>query len=197
MRFLSYCILAIFLGGCFSLKTSLPPVSYYDLDIDLPLSSKCQNSLRIGIAKIASSFIYDNREILYRKSNAEMISLSGMGWIDLPKNLIKQILIKQFEGHCIQASLPPLSGIKNDLILKVELFNFLVEQEQNQDEFVHIGLFYELLDVQDSKVVKSGMISLKEKVEQNYILSFKKAMQKIGQQLIQLIKSNSLTNKNY
>lgn len=180
---------ALLFTGCFSLKTPLPQINYYDLDIH---SSKahvdCKKSSRIGIAEIQTSSIYEKREILVKRENGEVSSLKGVAWVDSPKNLLRKILIKQFNANCIKTSLPPFGGVKNDYLLKVELLNFEVVQNKGK-EFVQIGLFYEISSLKDFKILDSGVIVQKESVRGGYVDTFSKAVKSVSQKMTKKLKN--------
>ncbi|MCE3047185.1 ABC-type transport auxiliary lipoprotein family protein [Helicobacter kayseriensis] len=180
-------LLGMMLSGCFSLKTPLPEVSYFDLDLNLNKSQKCQASpYYVGIAEIRSLNIYEDQSLMMKKSSGEVVKVPKMAWIDTPKNLFKKAIIEQFNAQCIKVSLPPFGGIKNDYLLKLEILNFEISQEANED-FVHLGLFYEFLDLKEFRVLESGFIEEKEPSE-HYVASFKKAIQSISLRLAQRIK---------
>lgn len=180
--------LVLILSGCFNLKTPLPEVQYFDLDLNLSQSQKCQVSpYYVGIAEIRSLNIYEDQSLMMKKNNGEVVKIPKMAWIDTPKNLLKKAMIEQFNAQCIRVSLPPFSGIKNDYLLKLEVLNFEIFQEENQD-FVRLGLFYELLDLKEFKVLESGVIEEKEP-SRHYVASFKKAIQSASLRLAQKVKA--------
>lgn len=187
-KFLLFPIVLLF-SGCFSLKTSLPQINYYDLDVDTKkMALNCKSSSRIGIAEIQTSSIYEKKEILLKKENGQISSIDGVAWIDSPKNLLKKILIKQFDANCLKTSLPPFGGVKNDFLLKIELLNFEVVQKQGK-EFVQIALFYELSSLKNFQILDSGVISQKEWVKGNYIDTFSRAISKVGEKITKKLKN--------
>lgn len=191
-KILFYISSILVLSGCFNLKTLLPQISYYDLSFAINTSEDCRISSHIGIAEIRASSTYDRPEIVYKTKQSKIIALPQMQWIDSPKNLLRQFLLKQFESSCIQASIPPFGGIKNDYLLKIELLNFEIEQDSEDAEFAHIGFFYELLDLKSFKILESGIIEKKEKVANEYIPAFKNVMQEAGNKLVKKLKIRAL-----
>lgn len=183
-----YFVLAWALAGCFSLKTPLPELSYYDLDLDLGSQENCDASFYVGIAEIRSLAIYETTDILSRERDGEIGKIPGMVWIDIPKNLLKKILIKQFDANCIKASLPPFGGVKNDYLLKVEILNFEILEDQLRSKFAQVGVFYEVLDLKDFKVLQSGVIMQKEEAQDGYIPAFKDAINKVSLEILNKFK---------
>lgn len=183
-----YFVLALIFSGCFNLKTPLPEVSYYDLDIEPTIKPGCQSSFYVGIAEIRALAIYETTDVLFKENDGKIIKVPKMAWIDSPKNLFKKFLIKQFNAHCIQTSLPPFGGVKNDFLLKIELLNFEVLQDKGGDEFVQIGVFYEVLDLKDFKTLQSGVIVEKEKVQMGYISSFSNVMNEVTLEILGKLK---------
>lgn len=182
----------LLLSGCFSLKTPLPEVSYYDLDFNGDTLSQCQiPTFFVGISEIRASSLYENQNILLKKKSGEVISESRVAWVDAPKNLIKKALIGQFSRQCIGFSIPPFGGIKNDFLLKLELLNFEITQGSEGD-FVHIALFYEFVNLKTFKVFESGVIAQKERLK-DYVSSFGKAIEKVSLRLAQ--KTKELNHK--
>lgn len=183
-----YFILALFFSGCFNLKTPLPEVSYYDLDIDPKIKSGCQSSFYVGIAEVRALAVYETMDIIFKENDGKIVKVPKMAWIDSPKNLFKKFLIKQFNAHCIKTSLPPFGGVKNDYLLKIELLNFEVMQDKAGDEFVQIGVFYEVLDLKDFKTLQSGVIVEKEKSQPGYIASFRNVMNEVTLEILRKLK---------
>lgn len=193
MKNFLFCICLVFiLSGCFSLKTSLPQVNYYDLSFAVDSSKECKMKSSVGISEIRSSPIYDRSEMIYRTNQSKIISLSQMQWIDSPKNLFRQFLLKRFKSSCIRTSIPPFGGVKNDYLLKIELLNFEIEQDNQNAEFAYIGFFYELLNLKSFSVLESGIIEKKEKVTNGYVSAFKKVMQEAGNKLVEKLKIRAL-----
>lgn len=169
-------------SGCFSLKTPLPEVTYYDLDSHPIIKTRCKKSSRIGIAEIQSSSIYEKHEILLKKATGEISNVPSIAWVDSPKNLVKKFLLKQLNANCIKTSLPPFGGVRNDFLLKIELLNFEVVQQKGK-EFVQISLFYELSSFKDFKILESGVLSGQEEVRGDYISAFSKAMMGVSKKM--------------
>lgn len=161
--------LSLFLSGCFELKTPLPQISYYDLDGTFK-DKKCKKSIRLGLSEIRSVAVYENPAMILRKNNGEIIPSQTQVWADLPKNLFKKMLLKKFNAECISTSIAPFGGVKNDLLLKVEILNF----DTLESGGVKISIFYELSSLKTFEVIKSGIISQKENGEK--VQSFKKAL---------------------
>lgn len=183
-----YFSMMFILSGCFNLKTPLPEVSYYDLDFDPKIQTKCKLSFYIGIAEIRALAIYETTDIVFKEMDGKIIKVPKMGWIDSPKNLFKKFLIKQFDANCIKTSLPPFGGVKNDYLLKMELLNFEIIQDKAGNELAKVGVFYEISDLRDFKVLKSGVIVKEEKNEVGYVPAFKNAVNQVGLEIISKIK---------
>lgn len=183
-----YFALVLMFSGCFNLKTPLPEVSYYDLDVEPENKTGCQSSFYVGIAEIRSLALYETTEIVFKQSNGKIARVPKMAWVDSPKNLFKKFLIKQFDANCIKASLPPFGGVKNDYLLKIELLNFEVLQDEAGDEFAQVGVFYEVLDLKDFKVLKSGVITEKKKSHAGYVPAFKEAINQISLEILHKLK---------
>ncbi|RDU69992.1 hypothetical protein CQA62_00850 [Helicobacter cholecystus] len=176
--------LCLFLSGCFELKTPLPQVSYFDLDENFK-EKKCKKSINLGISEIRSVAVYENPSMILRKANGEIVASQTQVWIDLPKNLFKKMLLKKFNAECIHTSIPPFSGIKNDFLLKMEILNFDILASGE----VEISVFYELSSLKNFEVLKSGIISQKEKGTN--VESFKKSLLAVLSNLVSKIRNNS------
>lgn len=185
-------MIALLLSGCFSLKTELPQITYYDLDYQKSKEVKCKPSYSIGLAEIQSSFVYDSQSILFRKENNEILPIAGIAWIDLPKNLIKKALIKSLDSQCVGISVAPFGGVRNDYLLKVRIMNFEVIQ-QGKNETAQIAMFYEISSLKDFKILKSGVIEGKEGVDGSYILAFRASLQKVLEDLVKEVKGLKTT----
>ncbi len=172
--------LAIFLSGCFELKTPLPQINYFDLDGNFK-EKKCKKSINLGISEIRSAAVYENPAMILRKTNGEIITSQTQVWVDLPKNLFKKMLLKKFNAECIHTSIAPFGGIKNDLLLKIEILIFDMLERGD----VQISVFYELSSLKSFEVLKSGIISQKEKG--NSVQSFKKALLVVLEELARKI----------
>lgn len=181
MRVLSL-VFALFLSGCFSLKTPLPAVSYFDLDENFP-SKTCKKNLNLGISSLSAVALYENPAMMLRKNNGEIVALQTQVWVDLPKNLFKKMLLKKFNSECIHTSIVPFGGVKNDLLLKIEILNFDILESGG----VSVAIFYELSSLKNFEVLKSGILSSKEKGEA--VAAFKKAILSILNQLSSEIKT--------
>lgn len=179
MKKLVVLCLSFFLIGCFELKTQLPQINYFDLDGNFK-EKKCKKSINLGISEIRSVAVYENPAMILRKVSGEIIASETEVWVDLPKNLFKKLLLKKFNAECIHTSIAPFGGVKNDLLLKIEILNF----DMLESGEVEIGLFYELSSLKSFEVIKSGIISQKE--QGNSVGSFKKAL---------LVVLDSLANK--
>lgn len=180
MRVLSL-VFAVFLSGCFSLKTPLPAVSYFDIDENFT-SKVCKKSLNLGISSLNAVALYDNPAMMLRKNNGEIVALQTKVWVDLPKNLFKKMLLKKFNSECIHTSIAPFGGVKNDLLLKIEILNFDILESGG----VNVAIFYELSSLKSFEILKSGILSSKEKGES--VPAFKKAILSILNQLSSEIK---------
>lgn len=174
-------IFGLLLSGCFSLKTPLPAVSYFDLDQNFP-SKTCKKSLNLGISEIRSADLYNTPEMILRKNNGEIVALQSQVWVDLPKNLFKKILLKKFNSECIHTSIAPFGGVKNDLLLKIEILNFDILESGG----VNVAIFYELSSLKTFEVLKSGILSERESGER--VPAFKKAILSILDKLSSEIK---------
>lgn len=183
-----YFVLGLLFSGCFNLKTPLPEISYYDLDFETKNKATCKPSFRVGIAEIRSLAIYETNDIVFKENDGEIVKVPKMAWIDSPKNLFKKFLVKQFDANCIQASLPPFGGVKNDYLLKIELLNFEVVRNQAGEEFAQVGVFYEVLDLKDFKVLKSGVIVQKEESKAGYVTAFKDAVNQVSLEILRRLK---------
>ncbi|WP_027326959.1 ABC-type transport auxiliary lipoprotein family protein [Helicobacter pametensis] len=188
MKRLSLLPIALLLTGCFSLKTPLPEVNYYDLDFAIDSKDQsCSKPYRVGIADIRALAVYEDHNIVLKKQNGEVTHAPRLSWVDLPKNLLKKAIIEQFDAQCIGVSIPPFGGVRNDFLLKLELLNFEIAQEKSGD-VARVGIFYELSDLKDFKILESGMI-VKSEPANDYITSFKRAIQALSDELAQKIKT--------
>lgn len=174
-------MIALLLSGCLSLKTPLPAVSYFDIDENFPTKT-CKKSLNLGISSLNAVALYDNPAMILRKNNGEIVALDTQVWVDLPKNLFKKMLLKKFNSECIHTSIAPFGGVKNDLLLKIEILNFDILESGG----VNVAIFYELSSLKSFEILKSGILSSKEKGES--VPAFKKAILSILNQLLDEIK---------
>lgn len=176
MKNLIILCLSIFLSGCFELKTPLPQVAYYDLDETFK-QEQCKTTIRLGISEIRSVALYENPAMILRKINGEIVSLQTQMWVDLPKNLFKKMLLKQFNAQCIRTSIAPFGGVKNDYLLKIEILNFDMLERGS----VQVSVFYELSSLKTFEIIGSGIITHEEKG--NSIEAFKMAITEVLQSL--------------
>ncbi|ANV98163.1 hypothetical protein BBW65_04825 [Helicobacter enhydrae] len=193
-RILIFSGLSMILAGCFSLKTPLPYVEYYDLDIPQSKYKQCQKPVSIAIANIQSAPIYNTTEILSKKQDGSVKSLPNLGWVDLPKNLIKKNLIKTLNHSCVKTLVAPFGGVKYDYLLKAELLNFEVVSKDNKE--VWVALFYEFSRADEFQIIQSNVIEKRVKVKNNQIIeAFSQALDDVIGSLMNAIESKYLKNK--
>lgn len=160
-KYIRIIFLAIFLllvGGCVTvkLKSVLPQQAYYSLD-NTKLETNCKDinaSFGINISVLSP---YDGKDILVYDKKSEITILENYKWIDLPKNMIRNSLIKAGLNSCIQIEQnPPVSQKLNTL--QVYINEIYVEfDSENQSYAGHVYLNYELRRF-DYGRIKNGII---------------------------------------
>ncbi|WP_258864990.1 hypothetical protein [Helicobacter sp. MIT 14-3879] len=169
MRFIQYlgiftCI--VLLQGCVTvkLKSVLPEQAYYSLDnIKLEPSCKTMNtSLGLNISVLSP---FDGKDILGYDEKSQIEILQHYKWIDLPKNMIRNNVIKAGLNHCIQIEQnPPISQKLKILQININELYVLqpktkVQSKDSKENFYtgYIYLHYELMGY-DLKRLKNGII---------------------------------------
>lgn len=137
--------------------------------------------MNLGISSLNAVALYENPAMILRKNNGEIVAMQTQVWVDMPKNLFKKLLLKRFNSECIHTSIAPFGGVKNDLLLKIEILNFDILESGG----VNVAIFYELSSQKNFEILKSGILSQKEAGES--VPAFKKAILSILDKLLKEI----------
>ena len=167
MKHIAFSIILLFvLHGCITVKLQsvLPEQAYYSLDtVNLePTCNKFDNSLGLNITVLSP---YDGKDILLYSEGSEIRILEKYKWIDLPKNMIRNSIIKSGLNQCLRIEQNPPLGQKlntlrvsvNELYLSSEEEQIDSKQNKNVEYSGYIYLNYELVGPNYNRI-KSGVV---------------------------------------
>ncbi|RDU70514.1 hypothetical protein CQA66_08105 [Helicobacter aurati] len=187
IQYIGIAVLATILQGCITvkLKSVLPEQAYYSLDnIKLEPHCKAMNaSFGIHISILSP---YDGKDILVYDEQSQIKILPYYKWIDLPKNMIRNSIIKAGLNACIQVEQTPSINQKLNT-LQIHINELYVERDsQNQNYTGYVYLDYELKGF-DSKRIKNGIVITTTK-DSNPVKSLQNAMNESIQKILTQIK---------
>lgn len=161
------------LYGCVNLdlQSKIPKQSYYTLDKE-NLAPAC-NSVDYTIAlKVSVNSPYDSKDILVSTKDGEITKLENTKWIDLPRNMLSNLLVKIGLNHCIQVS-TKLTNLQKIPILFLNMNNMFI-YKSDTELVSRVFLSYELLG-SDGKKLKNGVV-VTTKSDSNAIIGFQDAI---------------------
>lgn len=184
-------MMAGFLTGCINLKirAELPEIDLYVLEPNTTTKTseyKCKSYENIAILGVLSPDIYETKQILMRSSDGKIKALKDKQWADVPRNLFKNLLVRQANEHCIFLSSPPFGSTTPKKILKLNLLSFVLEDSPQVQARVSVG--YEVF-MGERKI--SGIlneIQATSKTQDDPIKAFQKASKQVVNNLINLTK---------
>lgn len=170
------CLLCVFLSGCLNvnLKSILPKEVYYSLD-NIVLNEPCKKIESNYNASINVLSPYDGKDILVYSLDSQIKTLDTYKWVDLPKNMIRNALMKVGANKCINIEQSVAVGQK---ISNIRLnINDLYIKEENGSYNAYIYATYEIINYDFTKSeVKSIIIS---SIDSNPIKALQDSTQKM------------------
>ncbi|MWV61548.1 hypothetical protein DCO58_08970 [Helicobacter saguini] len=150
------CVFCVFLQGCLNvnLKSVLPKEEYFSLDsIVLNPCKKMESTYNLSVNVLSP---YDGKDILV--NNAGQIKvLDTYKWVDLPKNMVRNAMIKVGANHCVSIESSGIVGQKTSTI-RLNINDLYLTQ--NGSEYnAHIYATYEIINYDLSRA-KSNILVL-------------------------------------
>lgn len=169
----------VMLSGCIDvkIKSEIPKKIYYDLDTQELSTRVCSQFHTVVLGGVTSVSSFDVPKVIKKQSNGEIEPMGNLLWVDNPKEMIRNILIKNALSQCVNLD----SGIeKTDLILsiKVLFLGFL-------DNQAVVELAYRVSDSR-MNTLKMGVIK-KDKPSQE-IAALQTLSQEAVSEIISLLK---------
>ncbi|BCD46444.1 hypothetical protein [Helicobacter suis] len=162
------CCFSVLFSGCLNLnlKQMLPDVKDYDLNTIGFTTPTCSQVHDIGLVGIQSADLYDTKQIVFKNAQGQVYYAKHTKFIDLPKNMLKNMLLLQAAKHCLFVSRPPhittpYATIKLDILSLAIL-------EQNGQYQAQLVLDYSLNTPSGSqyrRITQSQTITAKESDE--------------------------------
>ncbi|MGE4396092.1 MAG: ABC-type transport auxiliary lipoprotein family protein [Sulfurimonas sp.] len=150
-------ILALFFGGCTTIK---PSVAQYSIALDdLKINSSAlgfkEKSLKISKAFASSSLSSHRME--YMESDHRVFAYSQSQWQETPSVMIESILLKSIrEAGLFESVHPSKSRIKSDFILETNIERFMqFFSEDMKESHVEVVLNLSLIDAKTNTLFKS------------------------------------------
>ncbi len=173
-------VLAIFINGCVDvkIKSEIPKKSYYDLDISEIDSKTCHHFANIGLGGISSVSSFETPNVIKKQKNGQTSVVENTLWVDNPKEMFKNILIKNALNECINLDAGSMQYMDRIVFVKILFLGFL-------DNQAVVEVSYR---VSDSKLntLKMGIIK-KDKVSQN-IASLQDLSKQVALDIITILK---------
>ena len=141
-----YFITALLLAGCVNvnLKSKLPEQSYYSLDnimLDSNAMEKCTSITPMALnVNVLSP--YDGKDILLYNSDSSITIMQSYKWIDLPKNMIRNVINKIAISKCVKIE-QNLSLIQKIKTLKITILDMYVKNKERGSS-AYVSLSYSL-----------------------------------------------------
>jgi cholesterol transport system auxiliary component len=150
-------ILALFFGGCTTIK---PSVAQYSIALDdLKINSSAlgfkEKSLKISKAFASSSLSSHRME--YMESDHRVFAYSQSQWQEAPSVMIESTLLKSIrEAGLFESVHPSKSRIKSDFILETNIERFMqLFSEDMKESHVEVVLNLSLIDAKTNTLFKS------------------------------------------
>lgn len=170
--YLNLLILAGFISGCVDvkIKSEIPKKTYYDLDTSELSSKVCHHFGNIGLGGISSVSSFETPNVIRKQSNGQTSVVENTLWVDNPKEMLKNILIKNALNECINLDANSMQHMDKIVFVKILFLGFL-------DDRSVVELSYR---VSDSKLntLKMGIIK-KDEVAKNI-----SALQELSKQAV-------------
>lgn len=179
-KFFYLAFISIFFTGCLAIKikSEVPQKTYYDLDIENLENKNCQNLNLMGIGQITSLSFLDNKNILQKKSDGKINAIDNLQWIDNPREMIKNILIKNAYKKCI--SIESGSMKRMDKIISINLLFLGFLDNEALIEFAY--------KIEDEKLQTSKMGTIRQTKNEKEI----SALQQLAKESIESLLTLSL-----
>lgn len=150
-------ILALFFGGCTTIK---PSIAQYSISLDdLKINSSAlgfkEKSLKISKAFASSSLSSHRME--YMESDHRVFAYSQSQWQEAPSVMIESTLLKSIrEAGLFESVHPSKSRIKSDFILETNIERFMqLFSEDMKESHVEVVLNLSLIDAKTNTLFKS------------------------------------------
>ncbi|WP_104639825.1 ABC-type transport auxiliary lipoprotein family protein [Helicobacter bizzozeronii] len=188
-RAIAYTGLALSLHGCLNLnlKQILPKITTYDLNAAQVAPQKCPQTKSISLVGILSADLLNTKEVVFKNAQGEIHYEKHQQFVDLPKNMLKTMVILQAFKECVFVSLPPHSALPH-ATLKLNILSFgILDQGDHQQAEIVLGY-----DISTPQGTQTYLIAKHEKVspqsakgEGEKSEGVMRALQHVSQQAIQ------------
>lgn len=164
--------LVLILHGCLNLnlKQILPEIAIYDLNAQKIAPQTCKNSKNISLVGILSADLFNTKKVVLKNNQGQIHYEKRQQFVDLPKNMLKTMVILQAFKECVFVTLPPHSALPQaSLKINILSFGILDHNSQQQAEVVlgydittstgtqsYIVAKHENVTIRDSKREKTG-----------------------------------------
>ncbi|PAF43485.1 hypothetical protein [Helicobacter sp. 11S02629-2] len=190
-------VVAFGLQACVSLnlKATLPPQTYYSLDKET-ITPTCQGILENIKLETTVLSPYDAKDLLVINSDGEVNSIDSIKWVDLPKNMLRNLVVKLALNNCIHIStqasysekLDTLRLYVNDMHLVVTNASEVRDNPNLEKEYSsRIFLAYDLLSPNGVRL-KSGVVLTTSK-DKNPVYALQDALKSGALKVIGQVKS--------
>ncbi len=154
-KILVFNIVAILFSACvdINLKSELPKIDYYKLDVINVEPRTCEAYELIALAGIEIPEEYKNNKILYIEHNKANY-FNQASFISSIKQSLESAIIKESHKHCLKIILPPFSGLNIESFLSLRLLDFYVIKDENK---AILNMLYQLSS--KGNIKQSGIIS--------------------------------------
>ncbi|PAF42133.1 ABC-type transport auxiliary lipoprotein family protein [Helicobacter sp. 11S02596-1] len=126
MKKLAMIILVLMFSGCVSvkLKSELPKMDHYDINTETSWNLECSNPTEIGLMGITSSDIYNTKDILVKSEDGQITHLENQKWVDLPKNMLQNLLMRESQKQCILITTRPFGTNAPKNLISIDILSF-------------------------------------------------------------------------
>lgn len=187
LRICIICVIyALFLQGCLNvnLKSVLPNQIYYSLD-SIILSEPCKNIESTYNVSVNVLSPYDGKDILVYNPDMQIKILDTYKWIDLPKNMIKNSLVKVGANNCVNIELNSSVAQKIGTI-RLNINDMHVKKEDSVYS-AYIYATFEVLNYDLSKTKSDAIIITAQ--DSNPIKALQDSIQKALNAIISSVKN--------
>ncbi|PAF51105.1 hypothetical protein BKH43_02550 [Helicobacter sp. 13S00401-1] len=190
-------VVAFGLQACvnLNLKTTLPPQTYYSLDKEIitPSCTGVLDNIKLETTVLSP---YDTKDLLVVNSEGEVTSIDSIKWVDLPQNMVRNLVVKLALNNCIHVStqasysekLDTLRLYVNDMHLVVANADELSTNPSLEKEYSsRIFLSYDLLSPNGVRL-KSGVVLTTSK-DKNPVYALQDAIKSAASKVIGQVKA--------
>lgn len=154
-------ILALFFGGCTTIKPSVAQYSIVLDDLKINSSALGFKEKSLKVSKAFSSSSLSSHRMEYMESNRRVFAYSQSQWQEAPSVMIESILLKSIrEAGLFKSVHPSKSRIKSDFILETNIEKFMqFFSEDMKESYVEVVLNLSLIDSKTNSVFKNQTFS--------------------------------------